>query len=207
MCVHIWDRYQFNGEKGFLKRLYPVLKGCVQFLVDFLVEDESGKYLVTNPSLSPENTFWHEDKTQGVLCEGSTIDIQIISAVLGAFISIVSELGSTDDLLDTVKQCRGHLPPMKIGNFGQLQEWQQDYTEVEPGMSSRTHSKAVNTNILRPPTYVPSLGPPPGQRNHTRQDPRACSRSSSCSPSQSRTRRRTYGLESSMACKFTRSSL
>ena len=119
--------------------MFPILRGAVEFLVDFLVEDSSGKYLVTNPSLSPENTFLTETGAKGILCEGSTIDIQIIDAIFGAFIKSVSELGISDELLEEVQKSRARLPPMQIGSFGQLQEWQQDYTEHEPGHRHTSH--------------------------------------------------------------------
>ena len=31
------------------------------------------------------------------------------------------------------------LPPHKVGKFGQLQEWQDDYDEVEPGHRHVSH--------------------------------------------------------------------
>ena len=119
--------------------MFPILRGCVQFLVDFLIKDSTGKYFVTNPSLSPENTFLSEAGKRGVLCEGSTIDIQIVNAIFGAFIESVSELERTDDLLEKVKSYRTQLPPMKVGSFGQLQEWQRDYREVELGHRHTSH--------------------------------------------------------------------
>jgi hypothetical protein len=119
--------------------MFPILRGCVEFLVDYLIKDSTGRYFVTNPSLSPENTFLNEVGTRGVLCEGSTIDIQIIDAIFGAYIESVSELGKSDDLLQTVESYRAQLPPMKIGSFGQLQEWQQDYREVELGHRHTSH--------------------------------------------------------------------
>jgi hypothetical protein len=134
LCYHIWESYKFSGSKVFLERLFPVLKGCVQFLVDFLVEDSSGTYLVTNPSLSPENTYFNKHGKPGVLCEGSAIDIQIIDAIFEAYIESSFELGVSNDLLETVERCRVRLPPMRIGSLGQLQEWQHDYKEAEPGM-------------------------------------------------------------------------
>ena len=161
MCFHIWESYQFSGDKEFLRKLFPVLRGSVLFLVDFLIEDASGKYLITNPSLSPENTFINEKNAPGVLCEGSSIDIQIIDAIFSAFVSSVSDLNVVDDLLETVTQCKARLPPMAIGSFGQLQEWQQDYEEAEPGIT--IHSFISVTNIdttFRPQTHFPPLGSP-----------------------------------------------
>lgn len=137
--------------------MYPILRGSVEFLVDFLVKDSTGKYLVTNPSLSPENTFLTESDTQGVLCEGSTIDIQIIRAVFSAFIDVVGELEISDDILSTVKASRDRLPPMSIGSFGQLQEWQKDYKEHEPGHRHTSHLWALHPGNEISLTKTPAL--------------------------------------------------
>ncbi|KAG4431025.1 hypothetical protein IFR05_013483 [Cadophora sp. M221] len=157
LCYHIWEHYQFNGDTKFLERMYPVLRGAVEFLVDFLVEDSTGRYLITNPSLSPENTFLSETNDQGVLCEGSTIDVQIIHAVFSAFIDAVSELKLLDDLLTTVVASRERLPPMSIGSFGQLQEWQKDYKEHEPGHRHTSHLWALHPGNAISLTKTPSL--------------------------------------------------
>ncbi|KAH7417823.1 glycoside hydrolase family 95 protein [Cadophora sp. MPI-SDFR-AT-0126] len=144
LCYHIWENYQFLGNRDFLKRMFPVLRGSVEFLVDFLIEDSTGNYLVTSPSLSPENTFLSESNAQGVLCEGSTIDIQIVRAVFSAFIDTVSELKISDDLLPQIVTACQRLPPMSIGSFGQLQEWQNDYKEHEPGHRHTSHLWALH---------------------------------------------------------------
>ncbi|KUJ16611.1 uncharacterized protein LY89DRAFT_647312 [Mollisia scopiformis] len=144
LCYHIWETYSFNGERSFLERMYPVLRGCVEFLVDFLIEDATGRYLVTNPSLSPENTFIGDNHTPGVLCEGSTIDIQIIHAIFSAYIDIVADLNINDDFLTKVQQSRDRLPPMVIGSYGQLQEWSRDYAELEPGHRHTSHLWALH---------------------------------------------------------------
>ncbi|GAB7366715.1 hypothetical protein MBLNU230_g0673t1 [Neophaeotheca triangularis] len=100
LCLHIWERYLFEGAedqlcgKPFLQRMLPVLEGAVKFLLDFLVEDEEGRHLVTSPSLSPENSYWQLGSAgvmvKGTFCEGSTMDIQIISALFLAYLDIAS---------------------------------------------------------------------------------------------------------------------
>lgn len=120
--------------------MFPILKGSVEFLIDFLIEDASGKYLVTNPSLSPENTFIGQNGKKGIFCEGATIDIQIIRALFTAYIEASSILGiSSDELLPEVVRSRERLPPTVIGSLGQLQEWSHDYAEFEPGHRHTSH--------------------------------------------------------------------
>jgi hypothetical protein len=137
--------------------MFPVLKGCVEFLLDFLIEDSQGIYLVTNPSLSPENTFLGDNNTQGVLCEGSTIDMQIIRAIFEAFTASSLALGIEDDFLSRVRESTNRLPPMVIGSFGQLQEWSKDYVEVEPGHRHTSHLWALHPGDAITPVKTPKL--------------------------------------------------
>lgn len=158
LCVHVWESYLFSQNTKLLKRMFPVLKGCVQFLVDFLIEDASGDCLVTCPSVSPENSFLEADKTRGTLCEGSTIDIQIITYVFEAFVSACTALSLPgDDLLPSVKTSLSRLPPPKIGSFGQLQEWRTDYVEVEPGHRHISHLWALHPGSAITPSATPEL--------------------------------------------------
>lgn len=159
LCYHIWESFEFNGDKKLLSRLYPILRDSVEFVSDFLIEDASGKYLVTNPSLSPENTFLGTRKAKGVLCEGSTIDMQIVDAVFRAYIDAAEVLNVKDDdaLVTLVRKCRERLPPMSIGSFGQLQEWQKDYEEFEPGHRHTSHLWALHPGNAITKSKTPEL--------------------------------------------------
>ncbi|KKK17471.1 hypothetical protein ARAM_005164 [Aspergillus rambellii] len=127
LCFHIWDHYRFTGDRALLARMFPVLRGCVEFLLDFLVDDATD-----------------ENGNPGVLCEGSTIDIQLIRALLNAFISGITVLDlAEDELLPSVHETLSRLPPMRIGSAGQLQEWMADYGEAEPGHRHVSHLWAL----------------------------------------------------------------
>ncbi|KAL4897233.1 Six-hairpin glycosidase-like protein [Aspergillus ambiguus] len=143
LSFHIWEHFRFSRDGAFLRRMFPILRGCVEFLLDFLIEDATGEYLITNPSLSPENSFYDADGRPAVFCEGSTIDIQLVDAVFNAFIQSVKILNVSDDLVSCVYSARKRLPPMRIGSLGQLQEWNIDYTEVEPGHRHVSHLWAL----------------------------------------------------------------
>ncbi|HLI94410.1 MAG TPA: glycoside hydrolase family 95 protein, partial [Puia sp.] len=55
LCTHLWEHYAYTGDTAFLNQMYPVIKGSVRFFLDFLVPTPDGRWLVTNPSTSPEN--------------------------------------------------------------------------------------------------------------------------------------------------------
>ncbi|KAJ6143324.1 Alpha-L-fucosidase [Penicillium samsonianum] len=156
LCYHIWDHFQYTCDKEFLRRMFPTLRGCVEFLLDFLIEDANGEYLVTSPSASPENSFYDHKGQKGVLCEGSTIDIQIIGAILDAFQSCAKRLGLEDVLLPAVQATRSRLPPMQISPAGYLQEWATDYAEVEPGHRHTSHLWALHPGNAIMPAKTPS---------------------------------------------------
>ena len=55
LTLPLWDRYEYTGDRAYLQRIYPLLKGAAQFFLDTLVEEPTHHWLVTSPSLSPEN--------------------------------------------------------------------------------------------------------------------------------------------------------
>ena len=55
LTLPLWDHYEYTGDRRYLQRIYPLLKGAAQFFLDTLVEDPTHGWLVTSPSLSPEN--------------------------------------------------------------------------------------------------------------------------------------------------------
>ena len=57
LCTHVWEHYLFTGDKNFLAEKFDTLCESAEFFADFLTEDEKGR-LVTNPSVSPENTYY-----------------------------------------------------------------------------------------------------------------------------------------------------
>lgn len=157
LCYHIWEHYRFLGDTELLRHMFPILEGCVAFLLDFLIEDETGNHLITNPSVSPENSFLDFHGQKGVLCEGSTIDIQIVDALLNIFESATEKLDMASHLLGKAKSTRDRLPPMKISDSGYLQEWAIDYEEVEPGHRHTSHLWALYPGTTITPTHTPEL--------------------------------------------------
>ena len=142
LTTHLWEHYRFTGDKEFLKKYYPVIKGSVEFFLDFLVPHPKYGWLVTNPSTSPENfpaipgtvKFFDEITTfiTGTsICAGSTIDMQILSDLFGQVAQAADVLGVDRDFKKRVLEARAKLAPMQIGRKGNLQEWLEDWGETE----------------------------------------------------------------------------
>ena len=121
---HLWEHYLYHGDKKFLESAYPVLKGAALFYVDFLVEDPRRHWLVVNPGMSPENApKAHEGSS---LDAGTTMDNQIVFDVFSTAIRAAEILDRDKSFADTLRRMRDRLPPMHIGQHGQLQEWLDD---------------------------------------------------------------------------------
>lgn len=132
LCLHLWEHYEFTCDKEFLKKVYGTLKESAEFFVDYLIEDRNG-YLVTCPSVSPENTYRLESGETGSLCIGPSMDSQIIYALFSSCIKACELLDSDKEFADTLTNIRERLPKPSIGKYGQIMEWAEDYDEVEPG--------------------------------------------------------------------------
>jgi alpha-L-fucosidase 2 len=117
LCYHLWEHYLFTGDKKFLARAYPDMKGASLFFVDDLVKDPKTGWLVTSPSFSPE---------QGTLCYGPTMDNQLIRALMDSTIAAAGILDTDKTFAVELAKTRDRLPPNQIGKYGQLQEWLDD---------------------------------------------------------------------------------
>ncbi|WP_018619154.1 glycoside hydrolase family 95 protein [Spirosoma luteum] len=121
---HLWEHYLYNGDEMYLASVYPILKGAALFYTDYLVEHPKYHWLVVTPGTSPENA----PKAHGgsSLDAGTTMDNQIAFDVFTTTIRAAEVLKKDAAFVDTLKQMRSKLPPMHIGQHGQLQEWLED---------------------------------------------------------------------------------
>lgn len=143
LCTHIFEHYEYTHNKDFLKEMYPLLKGSVEFFLDFLI-DVDGEY-VTCPSVSPENTYIMEDGTRGCVTAGCTMDNEILHELFSHFLKVTEILEEKDvDFVDKVIQYKGRLPQIRIGKYGQIMEWREDYEEEEPGHRHISHLWALH---------------------------------------------------------------
>lgn len=132
LCSHIWQHYEFTMDKGFLEEMYPIMKGAAQFLMDFLIEDNNG-YLVTCPSISPENNFTAKNGEKCCVSMASTMDMAITKNLFNDCIKAADVLEKDYDFREKLKIVKAKLYPYKIGKYGQLQEWYKDFKEFEVG--------------------------------------------------------------------------
>ena len=132
LCLHLWEHYQFTCDKEFLKKSYETLKEASEFFVDYLVEDSKGN-LVTCPSVSPENTYILPNGERGTLCIAPSMDSQIIFALFTGCIKAAQILNIDSVFANTLGEILKHIPKLRVGKYGQIMEWAEDYEEAEPG--------------------------------------------------------------------------
>ena len=143
LALHFWEHYQYGLDRTFLSRdAYPIMKEASLFLVDFLVDDGKG-HLVTNPSYSPENSYRMADGTVGRQTVGASMDYELIYTLFHATMDASRILGIDADYRKQLEATLKRIPDLKIGKFGQLQEWSEDYDEPSPGMSHISHLFAL----------------------------------------------------------------
>ena len=129
----LYERYEYNGDRTYLQTIYPLLKGAAEFFLDTLVEEPTHGWLVTSPSLSPENQ--HPFGTS--LAPGPAMDQQILRDLFASTTKAAEALGVDADLRTQWMATRARLAPDQIGSAGQLQEWLEDWDMQAPEMNHR----------------------------------------------------------------------
>lgn len=154
LSLHLWEHYLFTQERDFLVEAYPTMKEAAEFIVDFLVADEQGK-LVLCPTVSPENEYIAKSGEKGALCAGASMDHQIIRELFNACICSVGILSAGSGyvsclneldykFIERLQVLLEQLPVPAVGKYGQLQEWSEDYEEVEVGHRHISHLFALH---------------------------------------------------------------
>jgi alpha-L-fucosidase 2 len=133
LCLHLWDRYDYGRDPAYLKDIYPLLKGAAQFFLDTLVKDPASGYMVTAPSISPEN----EHRFGTSICAGPTMDMQILRDLFANTARAADILKTDASLRAELLAMRDRLVPNQIGKAGQLQEWKDDWDMEAPDLHHR----------------------------------------------------------------------
>jgi alpha-L-fucosidase 2 len=132
LCQHLWDHYLYTGDREFLARAYPVIKGSARFYADMLIEENKHGWLVTAPSNSPENTFFLPDGSLAHICLGPAMDMQLLRYLFGACMEASDILGLDADFRSELSEKRARLAPTRIGEDGRVMEWLEPYAENDP---------------------------------------------------------------------------
>jgi len=140
-CQNIWDHYLFGGDINYLRtKSYPIMKEAAEFCMDWLVVNPKTGYLVSGPSISPENKFKIPGGTgTASMVMGPTMDHMIIRDLLQNTIQASTILDLDKPFRTKMQKTLEKLAPVQIGKDGRIMEWTEEFEEAEPGHRHISH--------------------------------------------------------------------
>ena len=158
LCQHYFEHYLFTLDTNYLRnRAYPVMKGAAQFYFDWLIPDSSGKYLISVPSFSPENTFITASGDTAQTSVNTTSDIELVKDLFTSIIKTANILHIKNSFIDSVHNIYSKFAPYPIGKNGNLLEWSQDWRSTDPAHRHLSHMYAVFPGSEISPLTNPQL--------------------------------------------------
>lgn len=158
MATHLWTHYEYTLDKDYLREVgYPLLKETAQFFVDYMVEDPKTGYLLSGPSISPENGFRGADGRGYSLSMMPTIDRAVIYDIYNACIQSAKILGIDDDFSRRLQRDIKKLPPLRLLDNGELAEWYLDVVRDDPSHRHASHLLALYPFGQISPLKTPGL--------------------------------------------------
>ena len=155
LATHLWTHYLFSQDKAFLKEWYPVIKGTADFYLDYLQTDPRNGYLVVVPSVSPEHGPMGK---KSPITAGCTMDTQIVRDALSSTLQASEILGLDEaDYRAKLQETLAKLPPMAVGQYGQLQEWIEDGDDPNDQHRHISHLYGLYPSDQITPTRTPDL--------------------------------------------------
>jgi alpha-L-fucosidase 2 len=118
LTQHLWWHWEYGGNRSFLRdTAYALMREASRFYAHYLIPDPRTGFLISGPSVSPEN--------KGIVM-GPTMDHQLIRDLFAHTIAASAILGVDSAWSDTLRTLRARIAPDQIGRLGQLQEWLED---------------------------------------------------------------------------------
>ena len=157
LAQHLWWHWEYGQDRDFLRqRAYPFFKEVAAFYESYLMEDGEGQLQMV-PSQSPENRFVGGGNLPVSLCVSATMDLVLVRQTLECAMASAQILGVDEEKRSQWATTCRHLPPLKVGQHGQLQEWLEDFEEVEPGHRHYSHLIGLYPGDQIDPERTPEL--------------------------------------------------
>jgi alpha-L-fucosidase 2 len=148
LCQHLWEHYLFTGDKAFLERYFPVMKGAADFFLSTLVSHPDNGWMVACPSVSPEH---------GPVTAGTTMDNQLLFDLFTRTAAANDLLGRDPAYSRQLCNMADRLPPMQIGRHSQLQEWLEDMDDPQDEHRHVSHLYGLYPGNQISPYSTPEL--------------------------------------------------
>lgn len=144
LATELWSHYLYTQDIDYLKNTgYPLLKSCAEFFKDYMVEDPNTGYLVTGPSISPENAFRYHDGNAYSASMMPTLDRAVVNQIYTACIESAKILGVDQDFREQLEKDIKRLPPLSVGSDGLVKEWTLDVARQDPSHRHASHLMAL----------------------------------------------------------------
>lgn len=155
LTTHLWQHYLYTGDKDFLRKSYPAMKGAADFFLGYMIPHPKYGWKVTAPSMSPEHGPKGEDtKKASTIVSGCTMDNQIIFDVLSNTLAASEILELSAAYRDSLRTLLSEMAPMQIGRYNQLQEWLEDLDDPKDGHRHVSHAYGLfPSNRISPFTH------------------------------------------------------
>lgn len=158
LTTHLWQHYLYTGDKDFLRKSYPAMKGAADFFLGYMIPHPKYGWKVTAPSMSPEHGPKGEDtKKASTIVSGCTMDNQIIFDVLSNTLAASEILELSAAYRDSLRTLLSEMAPMQIGRYNQLQEWLEDLDDPKDGHRHVSHAYGLFPSNQIPPFTHPQL--------------------------------------------------
>jgi alpha-L-fucosidase 2 len=155
LCQHLWEKYEYDGNKKYLESVYPVMKRAVEFYLSSLVQYPGHDWLVVCPSVSPENS--PSSHLESSISAGTTMDNQLLLDLFTKTVRAAKILNIDKEFIPKIDAALKRLPPMQIGQYGQLQEWIEDWDNPEDHHRHVSHLYGVYPSNQISPFRTPEL--------------------------------------------------
>lgn len=139
MSQHLWEHYAFSGDRDYLRRVFPILRGSAEFTLDWAVPHPRTGKLLAGPATSPENRFFTAKGERASLTMGPAIEQQIAWDAFTNYLEAAAILGIAEPTVEEARKALANLQGPQIGSDGRLLEWNDEFKEVEPGHRHVSH--------------------------------------------------------------------
>lgn len=144
IASHLWTQYEFTQDRQYLaETAYPLLKGNAQFILDFLAKDPKSGYLMTGPSISPENWFRTAGGEEMVASMMPACDRELAYEILSNCVRASEILDTDREFADSLRTAIAQLPPIQLRANGAIREWFEDFEEAHPNHRHTSHLLAL----------------------------------------------------------------
>lgn len=144
IASHLWTQYEFTQDKQYLaETAYLLLKGNAQFILDFLAKDPKSGYLMTGPSISPENWFRTAGGEEMVASMMPACDRELAYEILSNCVRASEILDTDREFADSLRTAIAQLPPIQLRANGAIREWFEDFEEAHPNHRHTSHLLAL----------------------------------------------------------------